>query len=295
MAKMEKKNKEELLIKDWTDFSKAYGVISSGRNRVFVRMTLGLEELHPIDVLIIAQFAIWLQAKGGDLTLAVNTSNREYIKSIGLLDFCNANIHFPSTLEDISSRSAMPIKRVNRETMTSYIIATGQYLKSLCPNKDLQMLQVCLSELINNVYDHSNSPIDAYVFCEYYANSNSIFIVVSDLGIGIASSVNSFRSTKGLMPLSTVECLKWAVKENSTTRSLPHNLGKGLDVLNSFIQANHSSWQILTNDVSMRADPDEINYEKNPISGFIGTIVNLIVRVSNLPEIDVEEDNEMDW
>ena len=292
---MEKKVKEEILIPDWTAFSKVFKVISEGKNGVFVRITLGVDELHPMDVLIIAQFAIWLQLREGDLTLAVNRPNRDYVESIGLLDFCNTNVHNPSTLKEISSSTAMPIKRVNRETMYSYILGTEEYLKSRCPGKDLQMLQVCLSELINNVYDHSRSPIDAYVFCEFYPSSNSIILVVSDLGIGIPSAVNSYRKENGQEPLSSEECLKWAIKENSTTQSIPQNRGKGLDTLNSFIRSNHSQWQVLTGDVSMRSAPEEITYEKNPVSGFIGTIVQLIIYVSNLPDIVEEEDSEMDW
>jgi anti-sigma regulatory factor (Ser/Thr protein kinase) len=248
-----------------------------------------------MDVLIIVQFAIWLEKNGGRFTLGVEPNLREYVESIGLLEFCNSNVNSPTTVEEISSSTAMPIKRVNLETMYSYILATEEYLKSRCPGKDLQMLQVCLSELINNVYDHSQSSIDAYVFCEFYPSSNSIILVVSDLGIGVPSAVNSYRKENGQEPLSSEECLKWAIKENSTTQSIPQNRGKGLDTLDSFIKSNHSQWQVLTGDVSMLSAPEEVTFEKNPISGFVGTIVQLFVYVSNLPDIVAEEDSEMDW
>jgi anti-sigma regulatory factor (Ser/Thr protein kinase) len=297
MPKMDmiEENKHDILIRSWTDFSKVYEIISKGDYIGEITLVLGMVELLPMEVLIISQFSIWLEKRASVLTLLVSPKLKKYVDSIGLTEFCNANIHSPSTLEIITSATAMPIKRVDREMMTSYILATEQYLKSLCPKKNLHMLQVCLSELINNVYDHSNSPIDAYVFCEYYEEKNSIVLVVSDLGVGIPSSVKTYRDKKGLSELSEGECVKWAIKENSTTQSLPRNLGKGLDTLNSFVAANNSTWQMLTGNVLMKSSPTRSAYFENPIIGFIGTIVELEIRVDNLEDLDETNENEMDW
>jgi anti-sigma regulatory factor (Ser/Thr protein kinase) len=100
------------------------------------------------------------------------------------------NTHKPTKIRAVPDFSAMPIRRVEKESMFEYIMETEKYFKSICGHKDLAMLNLCMSELINNVYDHSFSSIGAYVFCQYYPESHEIKMAVSDYGIGIPKSVN---------------------------------------------------------------------------------------------------------
>jgi signal transduction histidine kinase len=50
-----------------------------------------------------------------------------------------------------------------------------------------------LSELVNNVYDHSGSSISGYAALQAYRRSGKVQIVVSDSGIGIAKSLRNAR------------------------------------------------------------------------------------------------------
>jgi len=289
---MKKKNDETVIIRSQIDFAKAYDIISRGESGIHVRMDLYLSELHPMDILIITQFAIWLQSTGGEITLSVEEHIRTYVEDIGLSEFCNSNVHSPATIDSISSQTAMPIRRVDRETMYAYVDATEAYMKNICLGKDLQMLNHCLSELINNVYDHSNSKIDAYVFCEYYPLFNIIRVAVSDLGIVIPNSVKNYLKRENKIELGEKECVKWALEENRTVKSSPHNMGKGLDNLNSFARANDTVWKIVTNGILMKGEPSKNSYYDNPIVGFQGTIVELDIRVDNLHEHKLVDD---DW
>jgi len=291
---MAKKDNQDILIQSFADFSKVYKIISSGDFQDKITLVVGMPELRPIEVLIITQFSIWLQKRSSNLTLLVSPKLKKYLDSIGLSEFCKTNIQSPSTVESIESQTAMSIKRVDRETMHAYVNATETYLKNICQAKDLQMLNHCLSELINNVYDHSDSEIDAYVFCEYYPESNVISIAVSDLGMGISNSVKRYFKQENKVEMSEREYVKWALEENKTVRSRPHNMGKGLDNLNSFARSNDTIWKILTNGVLMESVGSENRYYDNPIPGFQGTIVVLDIRVDRLQERKFVDD-DWDW
>jgi|GEM_PF-4384984 hypothetical protein len=45
-----------------------------------------------------------------------------------------------------------------------------------------------------------------------------------------------YRLENGQAALSNIDCVKWALKENKTTHSIPQNAGRGLDNVNSFIK-----------------------------------------------------------
>lgn len=188
----------------------------------------------------------------------------------------------------------MPIRRVSEENMNEYIEATKSYFSSICTGKDLTMLNSCLSELINNVYNHSYSSTGAYVFSQYYPENNEIKFAVSDLGIGIPESINNFMLTAKQPKLTNIECVKWAMEENNTTQSIPQNKGKGLNNIASFVISNKSEMKLFTNDVRMQIyKSGKFNNSQNPIFNQIGTIIQVTINVGHLENIEIVE--EFEW
>lgn len=187
-----------LLVKSRSDYSKLYDLIRQDFSNQEIRIILGQNFLTPLDVLILTQFIIHQLTQNCDIYLeAQNPVVFEYVKAIGLLDFCQKNHSESTEINEIPSFTAMPIKRLTRETMDYYINSTQIYFESICQGKDLGVLNIALAELINNVHDHAKSPINSYVFCQYYPNNGEIIIAVSDLGIGIPYSVILLCKGKG--------------------------------------------------------------------------------------------------
>lgn len=283
------------LIADRAGFSKLYRIIDEDVHDKEIVIDLDLRFLEPMDVLILTKFTIFQAHRGCTISIHAFEGIESYLKAIGLIAFIEKNVERSTTIEGIPSLTAMPICRVERETMVNYIDATQRFMHRICADKDLDMLDLCLAELINNVYDHSQSPIDAYVFCQYYEDRNLIRLAVSDLGIGIPAAVNTFMQREARDELSNIESVRWAIRENMTTRSIPQNRGKGLDVVNSFAKANSSSWAIYSNDVWMQGYPSGNRYHPNPIGHFKGTIVCLDIKVDNLQNAEAVSDEPWSW
>ena len=78
-----------------------------------------------------------------------------------------------------------------------------------------------------------------------------------------------------------------------TTKSIPQNKGKGLDIIKSFMKSNNSSWRLYSEDIFMYGFPSGNKYDKNAISFFKGTLIQLNIKIDNL--LDEKIEDELDW
>jgi hypothetical protein len=285
---------DNIVITKRKDFYKLFSIMEREIRDASITLHLEVDSLAPIDILIITQFLIIQSQRNCIITLSTNPRIKEYVKAIKLVDFVKSNIHKPTTIRAIPDFTAMPIRRVERGSMVEYINATEQYFKGIISgSKDLAMLNLSMSELINNVYDHSFSSIGAYVFCQYYPESNEIKIAVSDYGIGIPKSVNNYRLKEGKPPLSDIDSVKWSLKENRSTYSIPQNAGRGLDNVNSFVRKNKGNWKLISGNASLNGQAGRNSYSENFIYGFKGTVVQISIRIDNLYDVDIIEN--LNW
>lgn len=284
----------DIVIKDQKDYHKLFQVIQEGYHGFPITIHLYHSFLEPMDILILTEFIIFQLNEKVEINLRVdNKKVKEYLEAIGLFEFCSSNYQEPNELKEIASYSAMPLRRVNRETMNYYIGRTQAYFQTLCDRKDLGMLDITLSELINNVYDHSNSPIDCYVFSQYYPQKGQIKLVVGDLGFGIPKTVNNYFSNKGTETVSQEDAVRWALKLNRTTQSMPHNAGRGLDTVCSFVTVNNGSWKLFSGNIKMMGNGAKNLFFSNPIENFIGTVIEITIIVHNLEELETVD--ILDW
>jgi hypothetical protein len=83
----------------------------------------------------------------------------------------------------------------------------------------------CVSELFNNIQDHTQYDIGS-IFVQHFPAEHSVTISLSDFGLGIPAKVR-----EKLQDVSDSGAIIEAVKEGFTTRSTPGNKGVGLDYL----------------------------------------------------------------
>lgn len=89
----------------------------------------------------------------------------------------------------------------------------------------LHEIQTSISEIFNNIADHTRLDIGS-IFVQYYPNESRIIIAVADFGIGIPGTVR--RVEPGLTDEAAIIR---AVQEGFTSKSIPQNRGAGLDYL----------------------------------------------------------------
>lgn len=273
----------EIVIKSKGDYHKLFQTILNPPKSNFVTIHLYQAFLFPMDILILTEFIIFQLNTQIEVNLLVwSPPVKNHLLAIGLFEFCSKNHRSSTQIIEIQKYTAMPICRVSRENMNNYIIKTQSFFQTFLYEKDLDVLGIVLSEMINNVYDHSSSPIGCYVFCQYYPQTKLIMISVADLGFGIPITVNKFLNSIGKEPLSSQDAVKWAIELNRTTKSMPYNAGKGLDTISTFVKSNNGSWRIYSDIVTMISKNGEVQYSVNPIENFTGTVIEVSIKVDNL-------------
>lgn len=256
-------------------------------NSIEVRITEHIEFIKPAEVLIIVQFIISLSSKNVHINIISPPRLHKYFKDIAISEFCNSNYKQSETFDAITSQTAMPIRRVVKERMAEYIQSAELYFNGLCKNKDLFMFNLCFSELLNNVYDHSKSEIDAYVFCQYFPRLNTIKIAVADLGITIPGSIR-MAEIPGINLDDELECLNWALKRYNSIKSLPNNMGMGLSNVIDFATTNLGTLVLLSGSSMALVKDGALELRNNPYTYFKGTLIQLELVINNLQEIDEE-------
>lgn len=275
------------------DSIQSLGLLYQEINHVHAKIVIdlsGIGFLSPVHTMTLVVAIMSYKNLGSEVfvRLAKNEKVSNYINDIGIQEFCRTNFRQPRTISYINSQTAMPIRRIDKEHMTEYIVSTQAYIQQFCEERDLSMLDVCIAELLNNVYDHAQSPIDAYVFCQYFPKLNIISLVVADYGLGIPGTVNNYLKAKGYKVLLESEAIQWAIKENTSIASHPNNKGKGLNTLISFMKTNKGEARLLSNGTRLEITPDAENTSSNPIGSFKGTLVELTIRIDNLEKKEVD-------
>ncbi len=74
-----------------------------------------------------------------------------------------------------------------------YIDRTIKWLKLNVglKNKSFSFLGTALSEIFNNIIDHSGSPIGGCAFAQHYPSKKRINLCIADSGMGIASRMKT--------------------------------------------------------------------------------------------------------
>jgi hypothetical protein len=289
-------NRKEIFINKQEDFSLLFQTCKKWNEinideRISIDIT-GLNFLNPCDILLLAQCIIFLSRKRPDILLTIENKNKttkKYIDDIGLIQFCQTTYKQPKNIEFIATQTAMPILRLERNSLDEYVVLTLRYIGIFCPDKDLTILDLGIKESINNVYDHSQSPIGAYVFCQYFSKTKTIRVCVSDMGIGIPVKVRMHTNAK----MSDNDCIDWAIKGRNTTMTYPYNAGLGLANIVGFVESTGSTMKILSNAGCLHINGYTKDYRENSILDFIGTLIEFDIRINDLEEKreDYIEDN----
>lgn len=275
---------ETTFINDLEDFSLLYKRIIDNDLAVNVDVS-GYHFFNPKEILMLTQFFVVQNDNGIDGTLICDNGNGWYFDNIKLVDFCNSNFKSPCNQKQ-SCSTAIPIKRIDVSTMGNYIQHALDFFSCFCVGKDTDILNICISEIINNVSDHSRSLYDSYIFSQYYPKQDKIKFAISDLGVGIPRTVNDFLISRGEAPLLNYHALDWAIQKGKTSQSRINNKGLGLYNVTSYLK-NTGTLEIFSDDVWCLMNKfGKLKLGSNPIKDFKGTLISVDINIKYLESED---------
>lgn len=194
-------------------------------------LTLDFQQLafiRPAGVVFLSNLIWWLHEHGTSVNL-INVE-REAIALQYLDDSLFFEQHCGHKIRQTSAPrpTTRPLVRIAHEHSHSWLatnlipwLATSLGLTEA----SLYELKACLSELFNNIQDHTQFDIGS-IFVQHYPNRNSVNISLADFGLGIPAKV-----AETVPGLTDGDAIIQAVKEGFTSKSTPGNAGLGLDSL----------------------------------------------------------------
>ncbi|WP_237354641.1 ATP-binding protein [Xanthobacter sp. YC-JY1] len=187
-----------------------------------------LSFIEPAGVTFLSNIGYWLVSRGCNPRF-INIDNRN--QSIIYLDdslFFEQHCGSRLRVEACPRRTTQPLQRIDHDRIHSWLRMELIPWLSSClgmTQSSLSMFQVCISELFNNINDHS-IPNTGSIFVQHYPNKNEIRIAVADFGPGIPSTV-----ARRAPNLTDVQAILKAVEPGFSSLSSPRNRGAGLDIL----------------------------------------------------------------
>lgn len=212
-----------------------------------------------------------------------------YLDKIRFIEYWNKGFNRNKFTQTQISTS-LCLWHISEDMIFSYAQTAQQYFQNnYFQGSSLDSLNISLGEVFNNIFDHSESEIDGYVFTQYYPQKEQITTSICDFGLGIPKSINNFWREEGKNELPDEDALKAAMRKRVTSKSTPRNKGLGLDTLSSITNSLKSNLVILSNNALYNQSPELSVPKYRKLNLFFpGTLINLKLNTRFLPEIELE-------
>jgi len=158
---------------------------------------------------------------------------------------------------------------------TAYIVVSqlSDVIKSQINISDgtLNAITHTLGEIIDNIFHHSNSPINGIVCAQTYRHAIEVEIAIADCGIGVYESLKNTPNYNYIV--NDAEALKLCVGKKITSKPFT-NAGEGLFVAKRIITQNQGKMNIISGSSMYKISNIEDDIIKYPY--WQGTIVNMV-------------------
>src|SRR5690606_3994223 len=159
---------------------------------------------------------------------------------------------------------------ISKDMIVDYTTYATKYFKNIFKDKDLIGLSLSLTEVFNNIFDHSCSNINGYVITEYFPDTNILSFSVCDFGIGIAETMNKYYLSKREPKVTDSEAIKNSLITGVSSYSTPRNRGFGLGNVLDYTEELGGQLTIYSNNGLLLKVSKEEYYLENTNFNFLG-------------------------
>ena len=216
-----------------------------------------------------------------------------YLSSFNFKAFCegsNEVNNFPKPI----NITTLPLWRIEEEAATLYHKQVQSYFENnLIDDKELSSLCNSLGELMNNVFDHSESKIPGFTFTQLDTVKKEIITSVCDFGVGIPRKVNRYLKKINEESLSDTKAIERALVNKFTTKSTPRNRGFGLYNTLTGIKEYEGKMLIISGKAFFWQLADGSHIYRDLDEYFQGTLIVIYLSIDKLPKKEIEFNDEM--
>lgn len=190
----------------------------------------------------------------------------------------------------VGTKNILCLWHISEEMISTYSEHAKQYFeKNFFNNKDLLPLSTNLSELFNNIFDHSKSEVNGYIIMQYYPKNNRLSFSICDFGIGIADRLNKYYTENNKPVKEDSEVLKESLITGVSSFTTARNRGFGLSNVLNFTESFEGILTIISNNGCLIKEFDKEYRLLETDYNFKGTLIKAEVNTLTFEEKDEEE------
>ncbi|HEY6327991.1 MAG TPA: hypothetical protein VI756_01550 [Blastocatellia bacterium] len=179
-----------------------------------------------------------------------------------------------------TNRTSLPFRRIKLTDEGRFADYLRQYLGGkgmprMTPELERVFTQ-SVFEVFQNAVVHSGSRLGVFVCGQFYPQMKRLDITLADSGRGIRTNVREYLGRQ----ISSVEAIRWALREGNTTKRGPQPGGVGLKFLKDFVIKNRGKIQIASRLGFYELRGSDETFAKLS-SDFPGTAVNIEVNTAD--------------
>ena len=201
--------------------------------------------LHPVVLSMVGALGVYFKENNKKIICdgcdGIEKTSENYLEKMGLLKILKAKSIKPYEYEPAGR--FIPLTRITNSKELGTMITDMIPLLHTTPQQ-AEPIEYIISELVRNVFEHSESPIGAIVCAQFFKKSNRISIGIVDLGLGIKSTLSRSHRVDndiiGLRLALTPGITGWS----KNPRGTEFNAGGGLFFIKSIAMVNRDFFVI---------------------------------------------------
>ncbi len=193
--------------------------------------------------------------------------NTGYVNTMIGMNYSEAKSYSP--VEHFNSR--VHIDHIANH-LSGVILKNIDYLNEEDRNDLNDYLRYLFTEIMNNVIDHSRSPIGGIAMAQHYPNKKEVQFVVADRGVGFLENIKIKRPDA----ITEKEAIEIAIQKGFTATPATmygheRNAGFGLYAMSEILKQTGGTYIIISNDTIMRYRKGRIEFKKlvTPYKGVV--------------------------
>ena len=178
------------------------------------------------------------------------------------------------------------IKEIDENNSSNIVSNMIKVVQKKCTVSDelIGCLNYCWYEVVGNIIEHAESPVNGYVAAQYYPSDEVIRVVILDCGIGIK---NALCKNKIYENFTEEEALLECIKEGVTNGN---GMGRGLYHTSEFIKSNKGNMKIYSGQHMLKVTHNHTGI--NDSSQWNGTLVVLDINANTPVDlVDIFKDD----
>lgn len=243
----------------------------------------------------------------GELLRPKDSDVDNYINRMGFYDLLKVLVPYPFQRHDSTGRFIEIVEVKSEMEVESISTALATIISEQCnlvSSEEIEPIKYALSELIENVFHHANSPVHAIVFAQTMQAQRTVELAIVDCGRGFRESLLSNIAYSGKIGAAP-DAIRLAIQAR-VTGNPSRNSGEGLFFTTEMIKKNRGDMVIMSEDGLYRIKNGREKLEHLCYNGFVtanwkGAIAALLIHVDrpvSMKELFDEHtppDADYDW